>query len=161
MKLLLGIIIGVLFASGVFYYINKTNKEKEAAAFIASTGSAKVISMNMNEPKNEDLSAKISVKNPLVILIDANDSIYYYNGGDCSKLQKTSIEKLRQTLTDKKKNTNPVELMIIIKTATGSSFKTTIDLLDEITVAGIKAGHHVEVDISENEKYCVKNYKKN
>ncbi len=159
MKLIIGIFIGALFSSGIFYYINKKNEDKRKA-LIASVNSAQPVNLNMTEPKDEDPEPVLLVENPFTILIGSNENFYYYNGKNCNGLQKSTLAQLKVQIASKKEKTNPKKLMFIIKSLQDAGFKSVIDVLDELTIAGIPVGHYAEVDVSENEKDCIKNYKK-
>ncbi len=158
MKLLLGIIIGAAISGGIFYCINKNNQEK-TAAFLASIKAAHPVSMSLSEPEVESTTGTINVKNPLTIIIGKNDNLFYFNGKDCGSFKKIPLTQLRSQLKLKKQQTNPDDLMILIKNTAGSSFKMAIDVLDEISIAGITPGHYAEVDITESDKKCIENYK--
>lgn len=158
MKLMIGIFIGALLSVGVFYFINK-KKEDEKNAFIASINTAHPVNMKLNDPKDENPEPILLVENPFIILIGTNENFYYYNGKNCNALQKSRLAELKVQIALKKEKTNPKELMFIVKSLQDAGFKNIIDVLDELTIAGIPAGHYAEVDVSENEKDCIKNYK--
>ena len=162
-KLLLGMIIGAAITCGVFYYINKQN-ENEARenlrAFLASMKDSKTTQANLDEALN-DPKASMILLSAITVIANANDELYYYKGNDCSKLIKTDFVNIKDILSTEKKYEAADELMIIIKKMPGASLRNSIDLLDAITGAGIAPGHFAEAAMTENEKNCIKNYKKN
>jgi tRNA U34 2-thiouridine synthase MnmA/TrmU len=48
------------------------------------------------------------------------------------------------------------DLMYIIKADKESKFKNVIDILDEMTINGVPAGHYAEVDITDTEAALIK-----
>jgi hypothetical protein len=72
-----------------------------------------------------------------------------------TQFKSTNFKEIRQIITDKKKNTPEGDLMFVIKSDDKSTFKNAIDILDEMTISGVKAGHYAEDKISETEKQLI------
>jgi hypothetical protein len=51
-------------------------------------------------------------------------------------------------IVDKKKVTPSKDLMYIIKSDNKSTYKNSIDILDEMTICAVPPGHYAEVDMS-------------
>ena len=160
-KLLLGIFIGAAITSGIFYYLKmrEDDQEKEdVRALIESVKQDQAKGVQANETINDPNSAII--QSALTIVVGVTDEFYYYRNNDCNNIERTDLATISNILKDEKAHTETAELMILIKMAERSTYKNAIDLLDAITVAGIPPGHFAEVDLSEKEKNCIKNYKK-
>ena len=67
-----------------------------------------------------------------------------------------SFKAIRQIIVDKKKSTPEGDLMYVIKSDDKSTFKNAINILDEMTISGVKPGHYAEDKISETEKMLIK-----
>ena len=161
-KLFLGMIIGAALASAVFYFINQReeNEQKEnLKAFLEMAKQKQASNQQATETLN-DPSSSLVLGSALTIVIVANDVFYYFRNNDCSKMDKADLTGITDLLKQEKQQQKEKDLMIIIKTAAGSTFRNSIDLLDAITMAGIPSGHFAEVDLSEKEKYCIQHYKK-
>ena len=162
-KILLGIVIGAALTCGVFYIINlyEENEQKEnLKALLETAKQNQAISKQANETIN-DPAAMRALQSAITIVAAANEEFYYFRNNDCSKMDKADLVSITELLKDQKKRIQADELMIIIKTMPEASYKNSINLLDAITSAGIPAGHFAEVELSEKEKYCIQNYKKN
>ena len=151
MKLLSGILLGALIASGVFFYFSKTNKERESTA--SASDSMKPVPMNMYEPKPENKKSEIKIipSGTVTFLLAANNEIYYYKGVYNDTINKTDYIKLRSLIKKYKAEIKPDDLMFIIKSEKASSFKNAIDILDEMTINNIPPGHYMETEITEAE----------
>ena len=161
--MLLGIFIGAALASGAFYYINirEDNQEKEdLKALLETAKQNQAISKQANKTINDPVAMR-ALQSVLTIVAAGNDQFYFFRNNDCSNMEHTDLVSMTALLNDQKKRVNTEDLMIIIKTTPEASYKNSIDLLDAITSAGIPAGHFAEVELSEKEKNCIKNYKKN
>ncbi len=153
MKLLSGILIGALLASGVFYYFSKTNKEIESETSATTLDSPKPVPMSMNEPKQENNKSEIKI-NPsgaVTFLLAANNEIYYYKGVHNYTINKTDYVEVREIIKKYKSEINPDDLMFIIKSAKGATFKNAIDILDEMTINSVPPGHYAELEITNEE----------
>jgi len=161
-KLLLGIVIGAAVTTGIFYYINKKNEDEtkeNLKALLSSFKDSKTTEQKLQEALNDPKAAMI-ISNALTVILSSNDEIYYYKGNDCAKMIKADFINIKNILTQEKQYAAET-LMIIIKKMPGSSLRNSMDLLDAITGAGITAGHFAEVGITDKEKNCLQNIKKN
>lgn len=129
--------------------------------FVFTTTMSQATAMNMNEPKDtEEDQIEVRESGAMTILLGRADKVYYYFG----KLDETRLSEqfksstftdIRGVITDKKKNTPEDHLMYIIKSDDKSTFKNAIDILDEMTISGVKPGHYAEDKISNTEKMLI------
>lgn len=135
--------------------------------FVFTTTMSKPTAMKMNEPK-DDAKDQMQVKESAVmtILLGKADQVYYYNGSltteNATEIFKSSnFHDIRQIILDKRNavpngDQSKSDLMYIIKADKESKFKNAIDILDEMSINGIPAGHYAEVDINEVEQMLIK-----
>ena len=84
------------------------------------------------------------------------NEIYYYKGIFNGTLNKTDYKKVRSLIIKFNAEINPNDLMFIIKSDQGASFKNAIDILDEMTISNVPPGHYAEVDMSDAEAQLIK-----
>lgn len=129
--------------------------------FVFTTTMSQATAMNMNEPKDsKDEQVKVKESGAMTILLGRQNQVYYYYGQlDPARLSEqfksTNFKDIRQLITDKKKNTPEGDLMYIIKSDDKSTFRNAIDILDEMTISGVKAGHYAEDKISNTEQQLI------
>lgn len=137
--------------------------------FVFTTTMSKPTVMKMNEPKDDtppDQQMKVKESAVMTLLLGKQDQIYYYFGtlspDSASQQFKTSnFKDIRQIILDKR-NSVPdgdkpkSDLMYIIKADKDAKFKNVIDILDEMSINAIPAGHYAEVDISDTEAELIK-----
>ena len=131
--------------------------------FVFTTTMSQSTAMNMNEPKDDDTTQQLKVKNSgaMTILLGQKDQVYYYFGQlDPNTLSEqfksSSFKDIRDIIVKKKKSTPEGDLMYIIKSAPQSTFKNAIDRLDEMSISAIKPGHYAEVDITPQEMELIR-----
>ena len=135
--------------------------------FVFTTTMSKPTAMNMNEPKDDKLNElKVKESAVMTILLGRQDQIYYYNGSltaeNASQIFKSSnFKDIRQIILDKRNSVpdgdkSKSDLMFIIKADKLSKFRNAIDILDEMTINGVPAGHYAEVDMSDTEAMLIK-----
>jgi biopolymer transport protein ExbD len=136
--------------------------------FVFTTTMSKPTAMSMLEPKDDKPEDQMKVKESAVmtILLGKNDQVYYYNGtltGDNASeiFKSTNFKDIRKIILDKR-NSVPdgdkpkSDLMFIIKADKESKFKNDIDILDEMAINKVPAGHYAEVDINPVEQMLIK-----
>jgi len=130
--------------------------------FVFTTTMSQSTAMKMNEPKDDDSTEQIKVKNSgaMTILLGKADQVYYYFGQlDPEKLSEqfksTTFKQVRDLIVQKKKSTNVDDLMYIIKSDKESTFKNAIDILDEMSICAIPPGHYAEVEITATEELLI------
>jgi len=135
--------------------------------FVFTTTMSQSTAMNMNEPKDSDPNEQMKVKNSgaMTILLGKKDQIYYYYGQlDAATLSEqfksSNFKDIRGLIVEKKKATPLDDLMYIIKSDSSSSFKNSIDILDEMSISDIKPGHYAQVDITPAEALMIRETEK-
>lgn len=125
--------------------------------FIFTTTVAQPTAMKLFLPKDVDKPEeqnKVKESGAFTIMLGKQDAVYYYEGLDPTKLLATSFRGIREEILRKKRTTNPEDLVIIIKPTEDATYKNTVDILDEMTIAEIK--RYAMVDISSTEYQLVK-----
>jgi len=130
--------------------------------FVFTTTMSQSTAMNMNEPKDDDTTQQLKVKNSgaMTILLGKADQVYYYYGQlDPNKLSEqfksTTFKQIRNEIVAKKKATPINDLMYIIKSDDKSTFRNAIDILDEMSICNVPPGHYAEVDMTDTEKLLI------
>ena len=129
--------------------------------FVFTTTMSKPTAMNMNEPKDDpDQQLKVKQSGAMTILLGKDDQVYYYMGqltaeAASQQFKSTNFKDIRQVILDKKKATPIGDLMYIIKSDKEATFKNAIDILDEMAISDVPAGHYAEVDMSETEEKLI------
>lgn len=159
-KFITGLITGALITSGIFYFINKNNEDdqKENVAALLEMVQKGQARNNQIQQTINDTNSTLVVHSPVTIIIDSDEQYYYYRDKDCSKIEKAPLSSIKELLADEQQKNK--DIMIIIKKMAGTTLRNSIDLLDAIGRAGIQPGHYAEMDLSDMEKNCIKNYKK-
>ena len=128
--------------------------------FVFTTSMSQPTAMNLIEPKNgEDMLVKQS--GTMTIILSKNHQMYFYNGildeqFAANQIKKISFQDIRSQIAGKK-NTTPIsDLMFIIKSDSTSTFGDHVDLLDEMTICNIPAGHYSQIDITGTESDILK-----
>lgn len=125
--------------------------------FIFTTTVAQPTAMKLFLPKDVDRPEdqnKVKESGAFTILLGKQDQVYYYEGLDPSMIKATNFKGIREEILRKKKSTNPEDLVMILKPSEDATYKNTVDILDEMTIAEIK--RYAMVDISAGEYELVK-----
>ena len=125
--------------------------------FIFTTTMSQPTAMRLFLPKDvKDPNEQNKVKNSAVItlMLGKNDVIYYYEGDSAQKLQPTDFKKVRDIVIDKKRRTDPKDFVVVIKPTVDATYKNTVNILDEMTIDGVK--RYAMVDISPVEYNFIK-----
>jgi biopolymer transport protein ExbD len=130
--------------------------------FVFTTTMSQATAMNMNEPKDtKDDQIKVKESGAMTILLGKSNQVYYYFGTlDETKLSEqfknTDFKNIRDVIAEKKNNTPIGDLMYIIKADDESTYKNSVDILDEMTICAVPPGHYAEDKISDTELKLVK-----
>src|SRR5450432_1184212 len=125
--------------------------------FIFTTTMSQPTAMRLYLPKdvkNPDEQNKVKNSAVITLMLAKQDKIYYYEGDDPSKLQQTDFKKVRDIVVDKKKRTDPKDFVVILKPSVDATYKNTVNILDEMTIDGVK--RYAMVDISPVEYNFIK-----
>jgi len=128
--------------------------------FIFTTTMSQPTAMNLFMPKDVDKPEeqnKVKESGAFTVLLGKEDVIYYYEGIDPStpgNFRTATFKTIRDEIIRKKQNTNPEDLVMIIKPSNDATYKNTVDILDEMTINEIK--RYAMVDISDTELQLVR-----
>jgi biopolymer transport protein ExbD len=128
--------------------------------FVFTTTLSSVKAMAMYEPKaGNEIPVKQS--GTTTILLGKNNQVYYYFGTlkantVSEQFKISSYANIRKIITNKKKATKLSDLMFITKADSGASFKNVIDILDEMVICAVPAGHYAEVEITAEEQALIR-----
>ena len=136
--------------------------------FVFTTTMSQSTAMKMNEPKDDKIEDQMKVKESAVmtILLGKANKVYYYYGtltdeNASTNFKSTNFKDIRKLVLDKR-NSVPdgdkpkSDLMYIIKPSKESSFKNSIDILDEMAICAVPSGHYAVVDLSDSENNLIK-----
>ncbi len=127
--------------------------------FIFTTTMSTPTTLDLYMPKDtekpEDLN-KAKASGALTIMLGKNDHVYYYEGQLAvseaeNNFKTTNFKGIRDIIINKKRNTPVDDLVIIIKPNEESTYKNTVDILDEMTINQIKRFALVDILPIENE----------
>ena len=125
--------------------------------FIFTTTMSQPTAMRLFLPKdvkNPDEQNKVKNSAVITLMLGKNDKIYYYEGDSAATLKATDFKKVRDIVIDKKRRTDPKDFVVIIKPSVDATYKNTINILDEMTIDGVK--RYAMVDISPVEYNFIK-----
>jgi biopolymer transport protein ExbD len=118
--------------------------------FIFTTTLSSPKAMRIFLPK--DVPDPIKQKQPesavLTLMPSAGDRLFYYEGGDPSRLQSAPFPAIREIIRNKQIRTN-AGLMLVLKPTPGASYRNIVDMLDEISINRVKK--YAFTDISPEE----------
>lgn len=128
--------------------------------FIFTTTMSQPTAMKLFLPKDTEKPEeqnKVKESGALTLMLGNENNIFYYEGQlapDGSNFKSTSFKEIRKIIIDKKRSTNPEDFVVVIKPSPQSTYKNTVDMLDEMTINDVK--RYALVDISEVEMQFVK-----
>ena len=129
--------------------------------FVFTTTMSQATAMAMNEPKDtKDDQKEVKASGAMTILLGRADQVYYYFGQldpatISTQFKSTNFKDIRTLINDKRKSTPEGDLMYVIKSDDKSTFKNAINILDEMTISGVKPGHYAEDKITDTEKQLI------
>ena len=129
--------------------------------FVFTTTMSQNTAMAMNEPKDDkDKQMKVKNSGAMTILLGKGNQVYYYYGQlmpetISQEFKSTTFKGIRSLILAKKNSTNIDDLMYIIKSDDQSTFKNAIDILDEMQISAVPAGHYAEVPMVPVEKMLI------
>lgn len=125
--------------------------------FIFTTTMSQPTAMRLFLPKdvkNPDEQNKVKNSAVITLMLGKNDKIYYYEGDSAAGLKATDFKNVRDIVVDKKRRTDAKDFVVIIKPTSDATYKNTINILDEMTIDGVK--RYAMVDISPVEYNYIK-----
>lgn len=130
--------------------------------FIFTSTISQPTAMDFSLPKdtqNEQKKTKVRDSGAFTILLGKSDHIYYYEGMDLLGMSITDFKKIRDLLIEKKRQIRSKDLIVIIKPMTTSTYKNTVDILDEMIINQID--RYTIIDISPQEYHMVQKIEEN
>ncbi len=125
--------------------------------FIFTTTMSQPTAMRLFLPKdvkNPDEQNKVKNSAVITLMLGKNDQIYYYEGDSAATLKATDFKKVRDIIIDKKRRTDPKDFVVVLKPSVDATYKNTVNILDEMTIDGVK--RYAMVDISPVEYNFIK-----
>jgi len=104
--------------------------------FMLTTTLMKPVTMQLNMPVKDEIDRCIlRCSESLNVVIDGDNKVYYYQGTENQKVQKTdfSANGIRQVLFDYKRKIGNV-FTVVIKSTDKAKYRNMVDLLDEMTI---------------------------
>ncbi len=71
-------------------------------------------------------------------MLGRSDNIYYYEGIDPAKLQGSTFKGIRDVILEKKRKTDTADFVVVLKPSKDCTYKNTVNILDEMTIDGVK-----------------------
>jgi biopolymer transport protein ExbD len=155
--------------------------------FTTTMSSPKALNLNMpKDTKNEEELNKAKESGALTIMLGKDNAVYYYEGQllpDGSNFKSASFTTIRDEIINKKKEVikNHVhdancpkiwaenkgdknscldrDFVVVIKPDQDATYKNTVDILDEMTINGVK--RYAMIDITPQEYQVVQATEKN
>jgi len=127
--------------------------------FIFTTTMSQPTTMPLYLPKDTQTPEeqnKVKASGALTLLLAKNDKVFYYEGElapDASNFKSANFSDVREIVLTKKKSTDPKEFVVVIKPNKESTYKNTVDALDEMTINDVK--RYALVDISDVENQLI------
>ena len=128
--------------------------------FIFTTTMAQPAAMRLFLPKDTDKPEeqnKVKASGALTIMLGKDNLVFYYEGElapDASNFKSTTFKDIRDVIINKKKNTNPEDFVVVIKPGPESTYKNTVDMLDEMAINDVK--RYAMVDLFDVESQLIK-----
>lgn len=123
--------------------------------FIFTTTMSEPTAMRLFLPKDTEKPEeqnKIKASGALSIMLGKDNQVFYYSGEllpDGSNFKSATFKEIRQVIIDKKRTTNPEDFVVVIKPGPESTYKNTVDMLDEMAINEVK--RYALVDIFDQE----------
>lgn len=128
--------------------------------FIFTTTMSTPAAMSLFMPKDTDKPEeqnKAKESGALTIMLGNDNHVYYYEGQltpDASNFRTSSFDPekgIRSVIMQKKRTTAAEDIVIVIKPNEQASYKNTVDILDEMTIANIKRFALIDITPQENQ----------
>jgi biopolymer transport protein ExbD len=107
-------------------------------------------------PPKTTASDPIPSKNDIIILMYNGNNIYAYSGTNISNGKKYNYNSIN-SLLKKRKNSLGDHFIVFIKTDANVQYKSTVDMLDQMTINDIKK--YSLTELNDNEKSFIKQIK--
>lgn len=119
--------------------------------FVFTTTITKPHALRLNLPKDVPIKdQQLEPEGAVITLMPAaNNTIYYYEGADPSKLKTADFTSIRSIILNKKSRTDPKWFEVVLKPTKDASYKNAVDILDEMKIDAVP--HYALVDITPTE----------
>ncbi len=120
--------------------------------FIFTTTLSQAHALKLIMPDDTGQATPIKESGAITLLLAGNDLVEYYEGKPDvtgNNFRHITVEELRQVLIDKKRRTVERDLMVVIKPSKNAVYKNVIDVLDEMTINGIKKYALADITVAE------------
>ncbi len=120
--------------------------------FVFTTSMSQAKAMDLIEVHDGE-AMPVKESGAMTIVLGKQHSIYYYYGklndkDAVNQVVKTDFSNIRSLIMKMKQKTVMDELMFIVKATENATVGDNIDLLDEMAICDIPAGHYAEVDMN-------------
>jgi biopolymer transport protein ExbD len=128
--------------------------------FIFTTTMSEPTAMRLFLPKDTEKPEeqnKVKASGALSVMLAKNNQIFYYEGElmpNGENFKSTNFKEIRDIIINKKRSTDPKDFMVVIKPGPESTYKNTVDILDEMTINEVK--RYAMVDIFDVELNLIK-----
>ena len=125
--------------------------------FIFTTTMSQPTAMKLFLPKDTEKPEeqnKIKETGALTIMLWKDNTVFYYEGildPNGANFKSTNYKEIRDIIINKKRTTDPKDFVVVIKPGPESTYKNTVDMLDEMTINGIKRFALVDISPVEND----------
>ncbi len=123
--------------------------------FTSTMSTPSTMDLFMPDDTQKDIDPnKAKASGALSILFGKDNEVYYYEGQldpTASNFKTSNFKDIRNVIINKKRNTPPEDLVVIIKPNDEATYKNTVDALDEMTINGIKRFAMVDILPVEND----------
>ncbi|RAW00113.1 ExbD/TolR family protein [Pseudochryseolinea flava] len=128
--------------------------------FILTTTLNKPLAMDLNMPEEPDEkhpAPPVPGKRVLTLILGKQDKIFYYAGIKDPKIEETNYSAggLRKLLLKKKQEVH--NLVVLIKPSEQSRYQNLVDMLDEISITGIKHYYVTPITAVDKDLIALKN----
>ncbi len=135
-KSLLITIIAFLLVSVVFFMYTTT------------TSSPTVMELKIPKDRNE-YTDDGSSSSTLTLILLKNNMVYSYYENDVSNGRKNELKNIRSIILDGVQRFTRDSLVVLIKISKDASYRNTVDILDEMTINGIKKYRMIDLNKTE------------
>ncbi len=127
--------------------------------FIFTTTMSKATAYKLNLPadtKDPNQQNKLNDRSALTIMLGKDNNVFYYEGSlatNASNFKSSNFKEIRDEIISKKNSTD-TSFMVIIKPNDESTYKNTVDILDEMKINLV--ARYALVDISWQEDNLIR-----
>ena len=128
--------------------------------FIFTTTTPKPTAMKLLLPKESEQETATNIKAALTLLLYNNNTVFAFRGTDHSKGNVFTVTdpSFRNFLIQTRSKIQDTAFTVIIKPDSTTTYKSTVDVLDEMTINNIKK--YAMVDVAEEDKKIIDSLRK-